>query len=71
MDATGPAAKAGIQQGDIITSSDGAPVAQEGDVIALLGEKHVEDTISVTGDRIGKSLTFHVVLTERPASVSG
>ena len=71
VDSTGPAAKAGIQQGDIITSIDGAPVTQGGDVIVLLGEKNVGGTISVTIDRKGKSLTLRVVLVESPASASG
>lgn len=71
VDATGPAAKAGIKQGDIITSIDGAPVIQEEDVITILGQKQVGGTVSVAVDRSGKSLTFNVTLVERPASTSG
>ena len=71
VDASGPAAKAGVKQGDIITSLDGKPVTQEEDVIGILDQKNVGDTVSLVVDRSGKSLTFKVTLAKRPASASG
>jgi S1-C subfamily serine protease len=71
VDASGPAGKAGVKQGDIITSLDGKPVTQEEDVIGILDQKNVGDTVPLVVDRSGKSLTFKVTLAKRPASASG
>jgi membrane-associated protease RseP (regulator of RpoE activity) len=71
VDGSGPAVKAGIQQGDIITSVDGASVIQQEDVIALVAKKKAGDSVSVTIDRNGMSLTLQVTLVEMPASVVG
>jgi len=70
VDASGPAGKAGVKQGDIITSLDGKPVTQEEDVIGILDQKNVGDTVPLVVDRSGKSLTFKVTLAQRPASAS-
>ena len=66
-----PAAKAGIQKGDVVTAIDGAPVTRQEDIVVLLQEKAVGATISVTVDGKGKSLTLPVLLVERPGSATG
>ncbi len=71
VDANGPAVLAGIQQGDIITSIDGASVTQQADVVNLVAKKKAGDSVSVTVDRNGSGLTLQVTLTGRPASITG
>ncbi len=70
IDSTGPAFQAGIQQGDIITSIDGASVATQEDVVNLVGKKNVGDSISVVVDRNGESQTFQVTLAARPGIIT-
>jgi PDZ domain-containing secreted protein len=71
IDGSGPAFKAGIQRGDIITSVDGTTVTQQEDVVGLIAKMKAGDSVSVTVDRNGQSLTFQVTLGGRPASLSG
>ncbi len=71
IDGSGPALKAGIQQGDIITSIDGTSVTQREDVVSLIAKMKAGDPISVVVDRKGQSLTFQVTLGGRPAAVTG
>jgi S1-C subfamily serine protease len=78
----GPADKAGIvaatldsnkipHGGDIITSIDGHQVKTIDDVIAYLDdEKSVGDKVTLTVNRLGKSLDITVTLGTRPASSS-
>ena len=71
VDASGPAAKAGIRQADVIVSVDGTAVTQREQVVSLIGEKRPGDSVSVTIDRAGQSLTLNVTLAARGASLSG
>jgi membrane-associated protease RseP (regulator of RpoE activity) len=71
IDGSGPAFKAGVQRGDVITSIDGAPVAQQEDVIGLIAKMKAGDSVTITIDRNGQNLTFQVTLGGRSASVSG
>ena len=70
IDGSGPAFKAGIQQGDIITSIDGAQMVLREDVVGAIGKMKAGDSVSVTVDRNGQSQTIQVILAAR-ATVSG
>ena len=71
IDGSGPARQAGIRRGDVIISIDGTSVTQQEDVVDLITQRQAGESVSVTVDRKGQSLTFRVTLAERPASVSG
>ena len=62
------AARAGLQQGDIITDIDGKPITKEGEVVTALRGKRAGDVIAVTVDRDGQQLTLQVTLVERPSA---
>jgi membrane-associated protease RseP (regulator of RpoE activity) len=70
VDGTGPAVKAGIRQGDVITGIDGTKVAQSQDAVTYIGQKKVGDVVSVTVDRNGQSVIIQVTLGQR-AGVTG
>ena len=53
--AGGPAAKAGIQPGDVITSFDGQAVGNSDELIVAVRSHNVGDTVSVKFDRNGTS----------------
>jgi len=59
-----PADKAGVQQGDIITKIDDERVGEgNGELIAIIGRKKVNDTISMTIWRDGKTTDVKATLT--------
>ncbi|MFN8485705.1 MAG: trypsin-like peptidase domain-containing protein [Anaerolineae bacterium] len=62
------AAKAGLQQGDIITAVDGVAVNPEISVQALLATHSVGDSVTVNITRSGQSLSLTVTLSRRPAT---
>ena len=64
----GPAAKAGMQNGDVVVAIDGHPITSPEDVIGVLRSHKPGDTLHVTYVRNGKSNTVDVTLTERPSS---
>jgi len=66
----GPAANAGIKQGDIIIKIDGKDVTQASDVLGSVRDKRPGDTVQVVLDRSGKEMTVTVTLEERPANLS-
>jgi S1-C subfamily serine protease/predicted esterase len=53
-----PAAKAGMQAGDVILEIDGKPVADYTKLLTVLGPKYEGDTVSVKLRRDKKELTF-------------
>jgi S1-C subfamily serine protease len=63
----GPAAKAGVQQGDIITAVDGTSISSAEDLLTVLAQKKPGDTISLKVNRNGSTLTMQVHLGELPA----
>jgi putative serine protease PepD len=65
---SGPAAQAGVQQGDVITAFNGAPVSGQDDLLTALAHQKPGDTVTLTLDRNGGSVTIRVQLGELPAS---
>jgi S1-C subfamily serine protease len=64
----GPAARAGIQTGDVITSIDGQQVTSADDLLTVLASKKPGDTVTLKVNRNGSTLTVQVRLGELPAS---
>jgi serine protease Do len=65
----GPAAKAGILPGDIITEFNGQPVADSGALTVLIGQSSVGAKVPVKIVRRGEEQTIEVTIEERPADV--
>jgi len=65
-----PAAKAGLQDGDVITAIDGSDVASAEAVRSTIQAKQSGDEISVTYTRNGQSSTVKVTLTSRSQAQS-
>jgi S1-C subfamily serine protease len=63
-----PAAKAGVQQGDVITAINGHPVSSSDDVRATLAMHHPGDKVTLTINRNGQTVHVPVTLGELPAS---
>lgn len=61
-----PAAKAGIQAGDIITSIDGQKLSSTNELATVIGKKKAGDTISITYWRDGNSTDVSVTLVSAP-----
>jgi putative serine protease PepD len=64
----GPAATAGLRQGDVITSIGGRSVSGSDAVLAVVDEHKVGDTVQVTVKRDGSTKTLSVKLGQRPNS---
>lgn len=60
----GPAAKAGLQAGDILLSLDGRPVSEE-TIAGLLAQKSPDDEVAAVVLRGTEKKTFKIVLEER------
>ncbi|MCI0476257.1 MAG: trypsin-like peptidase domain-containing protein, partial [Anaerolineales bacterium] len=65
VEAGTPAAKAGVQEGDVILSFDGQKLDQDA-LTALLLKRKAGDTIALTILRDGKQLELKVTLSARP-----
>lgn len=61
-----PAADAGLQQGDVILKINDQDVASDVDLFTLLRKDKPGDTITLTVDRAGTSMTVSVTLGQRP-----
>ncbi|MDO4183317.1 MAG: trypsin-like peptidase domain-containing protein [Coriobacteriia bacterium] len=61
---------AGVKVGDIITSVDGATIESSSDVQLAVRSKNIGDTIAVTVNRSGETLTLQVTLGSDAASTS-
>ena len=60
--AGGPAAKAGIKDGDIISKINGVQVGRAGSISTLIGEYKVGDVVPVTVVRDNKEIVINVTL---------
>jgi serine protease Do len=58
----GPAAKGGMQNGDLITAFDGKPVADSRAVSRIVADTAIGRTVSVDVLRHGKKLTLHLTV---------
>jgi serine protease DegQ len=67
----GPAASAGLRQGDVIVEADGTEIATVEDLYTLLRQHKPGDQIAVKILRDGKEQDVTVTLTERPQDVGG
>jgi serine protease Do len=65
--ANSPAAKAGIQAGDIITAVNGTQLNASNDLGSIINQHKVGDTLTLTINRGGKEITAQVTLAQRPA----
>jgi S1-C subfamily serine protease len=64
---SGPAAKAGLKQGDVITQADGTTITSASDLLTVLAQKKPGDSIRLKVDRNGSNLTVQAHLGELPA----
>jgi serine protease Do len=64
----GPAAKAGVQQGDIILKVGNEEMVQSNDLLGAIRDKKPGDKVEVTIDRKGETKVITVTLQERPAN---
>jgi putative serine protease PepD len=67
ISSSGPAARAGVQQGDVITGVDGTTIADAQDLLTVLASKKPGDTITLKLDRNGSTQSVQVQLGELPA----
>ncbi len=65
----GPAAKAGIQQGDIIYEVDGEEMVESSDLLVAIRDMEPGDEVEVKLDRNGQEMSITVTLEERPANL--
>ena len=70
VSAGGPAASAGVQVGDVITSVGGKSVATPDDVAAAIQDKHPGESVAVQITRGGSAQTLNVTLAERPSTAT-
>jgi len=64
--ADGPAAKAGLQEGDVITKVDGAAIDDKTSLVSLLSKHSVGDKVTLTVVRGGDTRTIDVTLGAAP-----
>ena len=57
-----PAAKAGLQPGDIVTALDGGAINSSDELIVAIRSKNVGDSVKLSIDRNGKKMTIMVKL---------
>jgi serine protease Do len=70
VDADGPAAKAGLQSGDVILAYDGKEVHNARDLSLAVAETKVGVPAELKVLRNGNEMTFHVSIGERPDDIA-
>jgi len=65
---SGPAAQAGVQQGDVITAFNGASISSQDDLLTALAHQKPGDTVTLTIDRNGGTVTVRAQLGELSTS---
>jgi S1-C subfamily serine protease len=68
VDPDGPAARAGLIVGDIVTAWNGAPVGRVREIMRLLGADSVGHSVDFALSRGGAATALKVVIGERPRS---
>jgi putative serine protease PepD len=63
----GPAARAGLRAGDLVTAIDGKPVEGSADLVAAIAAKKPGDTITLTVERGSGTTTVTATLGTQPA----
>ncbi len=66
IDPDGPAARAGLIVGDIVTAWNAAPIARVREVMRLLGPESVGNSVDLALSRGGAATALKVVIGERP-----
>jgi S1-C subfamily serine protease len=64
-----PAAKAGIEAGDIIISVDGTALNANNDLGDIIDQHSVGDVLTLVINRNGKQITLQATLAQRPAGI--
>ena len=64
---SGPAAKAGLRPGDVITSIDGKPIATATDVVDAVSAQSIGNAVAVKVVRAGKPAEARVTVGELPS----
>ena len=64
----GPAAQAGLQEGDIITAIDGTPINENNSLTSILDQDSVGQVVTLTVNRAGKTISIKVTLGVAPTS---
>jgi putative serine protease PepD len=62
-----PAARAGLQAGDVVTALDGKSIASTGELESAIAAHEPGDSVSLTYTRNGKSHTVQLKLASRPS----
>ncbi len=63
-----PAAKAGIEEGDVVLAIDKVPITGRTGMIAVVRDAQPGDTITIVVERGGKTVTLRATLVERDTS---
>jgi serine protease Do len=66
----GPAAKAGVQSGDIILEYNGKPILNRHDLSSAVAESKAGVSVPIKILRNGRQLTIHMTVGERPSDIA-